>query len=335
VKGTVPGEFALIGRVRRLAAAGGRNRLSSLGIGDDGALLSPPPGREVVTTTDMLVEGIHFLRGKGTPADLGYKSLAASLSDLAAMGAEPVQAFLSMALPPDTSAAEVDAFLRGFLAAAGSRVVLAGGDTSSSRAGWALSVTALGVVEKGRALRRGGARPGEVIAVSGPLGDSAAGLELLMGRLDAPRALKAPLVRAHLRPPFEVALGRWLVASRACRCAIDVSDGLLQDLGRVLSESGAGARLDLGSIPVSPALARLARGRGLDPLHWALAGGEDYRLLFTLPAGRAEHLAASSRRRGFNLVPIGTVTRRPGLVLTRDGKRVPLPSRLGYDHFAR
>ncbi len=334
------GEFSLIGRIRRaVRRAGAAHRASVLGIGDDAAILSPPPGREVVTTTDALLEGVHFVRGKGTPADLGYRALAASLSDMAAMGAEPAQAFLTLALPADAEISEVDGLVRGFLAAAGERVVLAGGDTVSSRAGWAISVTVLGLVEKGRALRRDRARPGEAICVSGPLGDSAAGLELLLGHLDAqgdaPGRDRKALVRAHLHPPFEVPLGRHLVSTRACRCAIDVSDGLLLDLGHVMEESRLGARLEISRIPLSPALRRVARAAGRDPLSWALSGGEDYRLLFTLPAARAPALARAAARKGFSITPIGTITRSRRLELTREGKRVDPPEHLGYDHFAR
>jgi thiamine-monophosphate kinase len=330
------GEFSLIKRIRRaVRRSGSAHRASILGIGDDAAILFPPPGREVATTTDALMEGVHFVRGKGTPADLGYRTLAASLSDMAAMGAEPAQAFLTLALPSDTELSEVDGFLRGFLAAAGKKVVLAGGDTVSSRAGWAVSVTVLGLVEKGRALRRARARPGEVICVSGPLGDSAAGLDLLLGHLQAPERERRALVRAHLHPPLEVALGRHLVSTRASSCAIDLSDGLLMDLGHVMEESGVGAHLELSRIPLSAALRRVARGAGRDPLSWALAGGEDYRLLFTLPAARAGELSNSAARKGFSITAIGTVIRAHRLDLTMAGKRVALPERLGYDHFAR
>ncbi len=317
------GEFGLIGRV---AGRVGRASLpTTLGIGDDAALLAPPAGFEVATTTDMLLEGVHFLRGKTPPADLGWKSLAASLSDLAAMGAVPVQAFLSLGLPADAVVEEVDSFLDGFLeAAAAGGAVLAGGDTVSSRSGWAVSVTAIGLVEEGRALRRDRARPGDTLFLSGPVGDSAAGLDLLLGKLDLPVATAAALVRAHQRPPFEIALGRALVAAGG-RCAIDVSDGVLADLGHVLERSGVGARVDADRIPLSPALREAGEAAGTDPLRWALAGGEDYRLLFTLEPGREGGMDP--------LFPIGEITEEAGLVLLRGGREVPAPKRGGYDHF--
>jgi thiamine-monophosphate kinase len=337
VKISQTGEFGLIERIRLAAAKGaGKKPLppTTLSIGDDAALLAPPPGMEVATTTDMLMEGVHFTRGAGSFADLGYKSLAASLSDLAAMGATPAQAFLSLALPAGTEVEEVDAFVDGFLEAAGGRVTLAGGDTISSPGGWVVSVTALGLVEAGRALRRDRAKVGEAVCVSGPLGDSAAGLDLLLGRWVAgDEKDREFLTCAHLRPPFEVALGRWLLNSALCRCAIDVSDGLLQDLGHVLSASGVGARVDLDRIPLSPALRRAAGGAGLDPLPWALGGGEDYRLLFTVRGRGLEETVAAAARAGHPLFPIGFITRETTLSLFANGREVPPPARLGHDHF--
>jgi thiamine-monophosphate kinase len=241
------------------------------------------------------------------------------------MGAVPAQAFLSLGLPAEAEVEEVDAFLDGFLeAAAAGGAVLAGGDTVASRSGWAVSVTVLGLVEEGRALRRDRARPGDGIFLSGPVGDSAAGLDFMLGRLDLPAALAAALVEAHNRPPFELALGRALVVAGG-RCAIDVSDGLLADLGHILERSGVGARVETDRIPLSPALRKAAQAAGTDPLGWALAGGEDYRLLFTLEPGREKGLSP--------LHPIGEITEKSGLVLLRGGREIPAPKRGGYDHF--
>jgi thiamine-monophosphate kinase len=331
------GEFGLIERIRLAAAKrAGKKPLppTTLSIGDDAALLLSPPGMEVATTTDMLVEGVHFTMGAGTLADLGYKSLAASLSDLAAMGAAPAQAFLSLALPASAEVEQVDLFLSGFLEAAGGVVTLAGGDTVSSPGGWVVSVTALGLVEEGRALRRDRARVGEAVCVSGPLGDSAAGLDLLLGRFNTgDEKDREALTSAHLRPPCEVALGRWLLTSALCRCAIDISDGLLQDLGHILAASGVGARVDLDRIPLSPSLRRAAAQSKRDPLPWALGGGEDYRLLFTVRGRGLPETVAAAARAGHPLFPIGFITREAALSLFVNGHETPPPARLGHDHF--
>ena len=319
------GEFGLIRRIRQRSPGRG----VALGIGDDAALLRPARGLLLAACVDTLVEGTHFL--PGTPwADLGWKALAVNLSDLAAMGARPRWATLALTLPDGDRRAflGVVAGLRRLAARHG--VALVGGDTT--RGPLSLSVQALGEVPPRVALRRGGARPGDAIYVSGVPGEAAAGLAIAQGRLrGVPPAAARRLRRRLDRPVPRVALG--LALRGIASACIDVSDGLAQDLGHLLRESGVGARLEAGALPASSALRRAvpdadARAR------LALAGGDDYELCFAVPVARAARVAAIARRLRLPLTRIGTAVAGRGLVV-RDaaGRRMAL-SRAGYDHFA-
>jgi thiamine-monophosphate kinase len=307
------GEFSLIESIRGTALT---RRDVALGIGDDGAVLRVPRGRELVVVMDTMVEGVHFPRGTAA-ADIGWKALAVNLSDLAAMGAEPAWATLALTLPqPD--ATWVRAFARGFAALAKRHgVALVGGDTTRGRL--TVTVQAHGFVPLRRALRRDGAHAGDAIFVSGTLGDAAAGL--------ADR--KHTALRARLdRPSPRVALG---VALRGvASAAIDVSDGLAADLGHVLDASGVGAALDVDALPTSAALRAsvpgAARRRALQ-----LGGGDDYELCFTVPTRRVARVAAIAREQRLRLTRIGTIERARGL---RDSAGRPL-ERSGYAHFRR
>ena len=234
------GEFDLIARIRARVAT---RADVVLGIGDDAALLAPPPGRQLVVTADTLNEGVHFPRGT-SPADVGWKALAVNLSDLASMGAEPAWCTLSLSLP-QSDPAWIEGFLDGFLDLAGQHgIALVGGDTT--RGPLSIAVTAMGLVEPGRALRRDGARVGDEVWVTGTLGDAAGGLALLDRE-------PVPALRARLdRPTPRVATGRAL-AGIATAC-VDVSDGLLADLGHVCARSHVAARIDVDALPASAAL---------------------------------------------------------------------------------
>ena len=320
------GEFGLIARIRR--GSGARAGVV-LGIGDDAALLRPSSGRLLVACVDALVEGTHFPPGTAW-ADVGWKALAVNLSDLAAMGATPRWATLAVSLPRE----RVEGFLPlvGGLRRLARRhgVELVGGDTT--RGPLMACVQALGEVPPRGALRRDGARVGDAIVVSGTLGDAAAGLALVQGRLYAGAARDAAALRARLdRPQPRVALG---IALRGLASAcIDVSDGLAQDLGHVLRASGVGADIDATRLPLSAALRRVlpdaaARAR------LALSGGDDYELCFCIPPRKLARLAALARRLRLPLACIGAVTARRGLrVRDVDGARMAL-SRVGFDHFA-
>ena len=312
------GEFDLIARIRARVATRAE---VVLGIGDDAALLAPPPGRQLVVTADTLNDGVHFPRGT-SPADVGWKALAVNLSDLASMGAEPAWCTLSLSLP-QSDPAWIEGFLDGFLDLAGQHgIALVGGDTT--RGPLSIAVTAMGLVEPGRALRRDGARVGDEVWVTGTLGDAAGGLALLDREA-------VPALRARLdRPTPRVAAGRAL-AGIATAC-VDVSDGLLADLGHVCARSHVAARIDVDALPASAALMEVI-GEA-DRIALQASGGDDYELCFTAPADAGADIGAVSAQLGLRITRIGRIVAGEG-VHPVDAKSQPWSSpRRGYDHFA-
>lgn len=315
----MPSEFDLIARHFTRPS-----RSAVLGVGDDAALLRPAPGMELAVSADMLVAGTHFFPDTD-PEALGHKTLAVNLSDMAAMGATPRWALLSLALP-NADEAWLSAFARGFLGLAEAHgVELVGGDTT--RGPLNLSVTILGEVEAGRALRRDAAKPGDDIWVSGELGGAALGLRHLRGEASLdPDAARACLLRLH-RPQPRLALGRALVG--VAHAAIDISDGLLADLGHILERSRVGAELHLPAIPAAPALA----GHAGCILDCALSGGDDYELCFTAPSSLRQAVIKAGTKAGTRLCHIGAITDTTGLrILAQEGRTVDIDMR-GYDHF--
>lgn len=314
-------EFAFIDRFLRPLA----NRSpEALGLRDDAALLSCRSGEELVLTKDALVEGVHFF--PDDPPDLvARKLLRVNLSDLAAMGGEPLGYLMALALPRRCDERWAEAFVGG-LADDQLRFGLGlfGGDTVSSPDRIVLSLTAIGTVPAGRALRRSGARPGDDIWVSGTLGDAALGLRILMG-LAVPEEEAEPFVMRYRLPEPRIALGRALRG--LAHAAIDISDGLIADLGHVCSASSVAAEIELERLPVR-ALARGIPG-------WreaALAGGDDYELLFTAAPTRRAEVEALSAELALPLARIGRIAEGSGVrVVDASGKEVPL-SRTGYRH---
>ena len=312
-------EFDLIGRIRRRAT--GRDDVV-LGIGDDAALLRMPPGRLLVVATDTLNAGVHFPDGTA-PADIGWKALAVNLSDLAAMGATPGWCTLSLSLPGG-DAAWVDGFLDGFLALAGRHdVALVGGDTT--RGPVSVCVTVHGFVEPGRALRRDGAREGDDVWVSGTLGDAAAALD----DWRAGRVPEAGLAARLARPEPRLALGAALAS--VATAMIDLSDGLLADLGHLCAASGVGATVRMETLPASDAL-RAAAGPGARQALQA-TGGDDYELCFTAGADARDAVRACGQRTGVPVTRVGTILRGEG-VDARDAEgREWQAARAGFEHF--
>ncbi|HXX47863.1 MAG TPA: thiamine-phosphate kinase [Myxococcota bacterium] len=322
------GEFGLIEAIRRRARQahpGWR-----VAIGDDAAAFVPRRGEELVATTDAVVEDVHFRWRTTDPRSLGHKALAVNLSDVGAMGARPVGFLLTLGLPPRLAAARLDGFFAGLLRLArASHCPLVGGDIVRSPA-FTATITAFGAVAAGRALLRSAARPGERLMVTGTLGGAAAGLRLLEGpgaRTPAERAL----ARRQIAPDPPWRAGARLVQARLSRAAIDVSDGLAQDLGHLARASGVGARVELESLPLAPALARAAARLRLDPLALALAGGEDYELLFTV-GRRGPSAAELARRLQCRVTEIGAITAARGLEFRRGGKTLE-PRSTGFQHF--
>jgi len=310
----VPSEFEIIARYFTRGTSH-----TVLGVGDDGALIAPTPGQELVISTDLLVEGTHFLPDTD-PEALGWKTLAVNLSDLAAMGAQPRWALLAAVLPAPTSD-WIEAFARGFFACAESHGIdLIGGDTT--RGPRAFCVTILGEAPAGRALRRNGAKAGDSIWVSGKPGRAALGLAHLQGSTKlAEPALNECLAALH-RPQPRVALG--LALRGIASAAIDVSDGLLADLGHILEQSKLAARLQIPNLP--------AAGLERDCL---LAGGDDYELLFTAAPEFDSDIKALAGTLELPLTRIGEIVAGPSgeLVLCDDGGNVITPATRGYDHF--
>ena len=323
----MPSEFELIARCFKRPT-----RHTLLGIGDDGALLAPSPGHELVVSTDLLVEGTHFFSDTD-PEDLGWKTLAVNVSDMAAMGAVPRWATLGIAIWPETTSLPtstlaglssiewLDAFARGFFACADEfGVDLIGGDTTRSPSGArCFSVTIIGEVPMGQALRRSGAKPGDDVWVSGLPGRAAKGLAILQGKLSLPSLQHEDCLAALHRPQPRLALGLGLRA--LATSAIDVSDGLLADLGHILEQSGVSAVLD--NVPNDGAY---------------LAGGDDYELVFTAPAESAAEIVALSDKLKLSLTKIGRVetgtadTASRVRVVDQTGRDIT-PSHKGYDHF--
>ena len=255
-----------------------------LGIGDDCAAIEIPGPDYLLWTVDTLVEGVHFDLAYTSLAQLGWKSLAVNLSDIAAMGGDPVAALLSLGWPPDRDRRGALAFAAGLAQAAREYgVAVIGGDTVASPQGLVITVTLTGRVPATQMLRRAGARPGDLIFVTGPLGEAAAGLEILRQGLTLPPDLNAALTEAQLRPRPQLRAGRLLAQEGLATALIDTSDGIATDLYHICQASGVGARLPAAGVPVSPRVTAAAPHLGRDPLDLALYGGEDYLLLFTAP----------------------------------------------------
>ncbi|HXN24466.1 MAG TPA: thiamine-phosphate kinase [Candidatus Dormibacteraeota bacterium] len=286
-----------------------------LGIGDDAAVLRVRPGRELVLTCDLSLEGRHFLRAAHSADAIGWKSLARATSDLAAMGAKPRCFLLSLALPRGLTGKWLDDFLGGMARAAFSfDLVAAGGDTTEHET-ILVNITVVGEVEAGRALTRAGAQPGNLICVSGRLGEAQLGLEVIRQKLHK-KARRKALLQKHLYPEPRLALGQWLAGKRLATAMIDTSDGLSTDLAHLCDASGVGARLFTEKIPTVVVPIKLAFS-GIHALELALHGGEDYELLFTVPANIAKRLPRNHR--AVPLTIIGEITRQKPIVLTDSG----------------
>ena len=299
-----------------------------LGIGDDCALLAPGPGKLLAVSSDMLVEGRHFFAG-ADPFQLGHKALAVNLSDLAEMGATPLGFTLALALP-SADPAWLDGFSRGLFALADAHgCELVGGDTT--RGPLNICITIFGELQPGQALRRDAARAGDDIWISGTLGDARLALAGLLDEVTldaADAALAAPRLHA---PAPRVALGRLLAEGGLAHAALDISDGLVGDLGHILAASRVGALLDVDALPAGPALARQPQDLRR---RFSAAGGDDYELCFTAPAAQRDAIVAVGQQCGTAVTRVGRIEAEAGLRLV-DGDGAPLAMRLhGWDHFA-
>ena len=340
------GERALIERIRRRVPAAPPALV--IGIGDDAAVAAPDRGALQVLTTDALVEGVHFDRRFSTPADIGYKALAVNVSDVASMGGAPRFALLSLMLPIQMTVAEVDGLLDGLLElAAQTGVSLAGGNITRSPGPLVVDVTVVGSVKPRKILTRAGARPGDLLYVTGQIGAALAGLEWLRQEIvqshEAPAGVDtlaprpadpglAECVSRHCRPEPRARVGALLGRTRAASACMDLSDGLADAVTQLSCASGTGAKIDAALLPIHPAARDWFTRDGADAVGAAAAGGDDYELLFAVPWRTRGRLRAVLREaRGVQLTRIGEVTADRSVGLVRDGRVEPLPS--GFVHF--
>jgi len=324
------GEDKLVGRI--VEALGPKGALNlALGVGDDAALLRPRPGYETILTCDWFLEGSHFLRGKHPPDSVGWKCLARAVSDIAAMGGQPKCFLLSLALPQTLTGGWLHQFPAGLRRAARSfGCPLAGGDTTR-RNEILISVTVIGEVRAGAAVLRSGAKPGDLIFVTGRLGEAELGLRFLRSG----RTLKGRgdlSIKKHLYPEPRLAVGQWLARKRIATSMMDLSDGLSSDLSRLCAASRVGARIAIDKIPKVKVLRGKAPKR-LNATELALHGGDDYELLFTVRPNRARGLPSAFE--GIPLTCMGEITRERRLVRVGPGVREETLAVRGWDPFRR
>lgn len=328
------GEFELIRRYLRPLAS---DSPGALALTDDAALLTPPPGRDIVITTDAMVAGVHFL--PDDPPDLvARKLLRVNLSDLAAMGAAPIGYLVAASWPQDIGRGNDEDWFAGFAAGLAAdqaefAVTLVGGDTTRTPGPMTLSLTAVGSVPSGRCLRRSTARAGDLLFVSGSIGDGALGLAVLRGELSglSPEHA-ADLADRYRLPRPRLALGQRLLAGGLASAALDVSDGLVADLGHIAETSGLAARLEAAAVPLSQA-AQAVLAAEPARLRQVLTGGDDYELLFTARPEQAAALAALSEELGLPLTKVGEMAAGQGVsVREASGAEMALDS-AGWTHF--
>ena len=335
-------EAELIGRVRaRLPPS---PPWMIVGIGDDAAVVEPERNRVAVLSVDALVEGVHFDRAFTPPDAIGHRALAVNLSDLAAMGAEPRLALLSLALPETMTVAGFDAMIAGFASlAARHRVHLAGGNLTRSPGPLVVDVTVMGTAKRRRALLRGGARPGDELYVSGTIGAALAGLQMLRERrlsttedTEDTEEQSESCVHRYLYPEPRIRLGSMLGRNRAASACMDLSDGLADAVWQIAEASGVGAAIEAGALPIDPDAREWFASRGADVEHEAITGGDDYELLIAVRPRARGRLAAAHRHGGVPLTRIGTCTGDRAIVMRRtvgDAAIDAQPLPRGYSHF--
>ena len=323
------GEFAVIARLRTLL---GEPAGLTLGMGDDAALLEPPADGQLVWTCDMLISGRHFLPEWMSPREVGTRAAEVNLSDIAAMGAEPHAALISLGLPPAMHYGALEGIYTG-LHAAFSRhgAVIAGGNIARAE-DLILDISVLGSVAAGRALRRSGAAVGDVVFVTGEPGRAAAALTAFRARERIAPDLLARLRPAYVAPSARIAVGRYLGENQLASAALDQSDGLVGDLVHLCEESGVGVLLDFAHLPMGADLCELGNLLAIDPHAWVLGASDDYELLFTAPPGATDRIMTIPALFDLPVAPIGQVVAAPGKILieTNDGETREITG--GWDH---
>lgn len=296
----------------------------TVGIGDDCAVLPAGEG-ELLFSTDLLMEGVHFLRSESSPEDVGWKAAAVNLSDIAAMGGKPVATFLSIALPKDAQGEWAERFIEGYRQISSQYdVPLLGGDTTSSLRDIAVNVGILGRCQSGKRLMRSGAKVGETIYVTGPLGDSAAGLQAILKGIRRSEEVKT-LIERHKRPLPRVDAGVILIQSGKVGAMMDISDGIASDMRHIMKASKVGAVIALDRLPLSSELISVCAEQGWDRYWLSTSGGEDFELLFTGPDGLENEL-------DIKVYPVGKIVDGNELIWTVEGSAVDYDY-MGYKHF--
>lgn len=314
------GEFGFIDYIKTNFPA----QDGTIGIGDDCAVMPAGEG-ELLFSTDLLMEGVHFLRSESSPEDVGWKAAAVNLSDIAAMGGIPVATFLSIALPKDAQGEWAERFIEGYTQISRTYdVPLLGGDTTSSLRDIAVNVGVLGRCPSGKRLMRSGAKVGETIYVTGPLGDSAGGLQAILKDIQRTKEVTR-LIERHKRPVPRIDAGRILMESGKVGAMMDISDGIASDLRHIMKASGVGAVIALDRLPSSPELVSVCAEQGWDRYELSTSGGEDFELLFTGPDGMENEL-------DIMVYPIGKTVQGNDLIWT-DNDRILNSDYMGYKHF--
>ena len=314
------GEFGFIDFIRRHFSVPD----GVMGIGDDCAVM-PSDGEDLLFSTDLLMEGVHFLRSESSPEDVGWKAAAVNLSDIAAMGGTPTATFLSIALPKDAQGEWAERFIKGYSEISMLYdVPLLGGDTISSLRDIAINVGIMGKCPADKCLMRSGAKIGETIYVTGALGDSAGGLQTILKGIDRTVPVQT-LIERHKRPTPRIREGKSLMQSGKIGAMMDISDGIASDLRHIMEASGVGAVVSLDRLPLSEELKAVCNRYGWDIYELATSGGEDFELIFTGPEGLEEIT-------DFPVYPIGRITEGENLIWTIDNKPVDLDF-TGYRHF--
>ncbi len=327
------GEFGLIDLLARRVPA--RSDRVIKGIGDDTAVIKSESGKLILMTTDMLVEDVHFSLRSSPFRSVGWKALAVNLSDIAAMGGLPACATVALGLPPQLEVGQVEELYRGLAECAEAYdIEIVGGDTVRSAGGLVVNVTLLGWVEPARVVYRSGARPGDVLMVTGPLGRSAAGFTALSHDWPAVSChLADEVIQAHLYPRARVKEGRILSESGFVTAMNDISDGLASEVLEICRASGAGCELDGGRVPYPGAVAEISRKAGASPCEWALYGGEDFELVFTIRPEGVDPVKSALTEAGCAPAVVGKILPpENGCLLLEDSRRSPLTPG-GYNHF--
>jgi len=327
------GEFGLIDYIKRECITSLTGVVK--GIGDDCAVFGPYSGRVLLFTADMLVEDIHFLRDAITPYQLGRKAIAVNLSDIAAMGGKPLYCLISLAIPVEMNVELIQDLYKGMKdICAHYKADIVGGDTVASTDRLIINVSLIGDAKEDEVIYRSGARPGDKIYLTGNVGDSSVGLKILKNEISPPSSMNSYFLKAHNEPDPLIETGRIIATSRLASSMIDLSDGLLSDLRHICKESGVGAMLFRGKIPLSSELKRLASHVNLDPLDLALSGGEDYLLLLTVPQAKGRDLEELFKDKGASpLSLIGEITEEEGIRMVADDGAVEEAGPKGFDHF--